>query len=59
MKTLLLINASIAIAFGIFYELVKLCLALGLSPWVSAVTYVALYAWWWHRHCSSAGREGL
>ena len=59
LKTLLIINASIAIAFGIFYELVNLCVAVGMSPWVSAVAYVALYAWWWRRHCASAGREGV
>jgi len=47
LSTLLLINGSIALAFGIFYALVKLCLYFSVSPYWAGVVYVAAYVAWW------------
>lgn len=54
LKTIILINALIALAFAVFYELVQLCLSAGVSPWWAAVAYVVLYAKWWVNQCRSA-----
>ena len=43
LATVILVNACIAVAFGFFYELVRLCLQLGVSPWWSAAVIVAGY----------------
>lgn len=54
LKTILLVNGLVAVAFALFYELVKLCEQLGISPWFTAVLYVALYACWWVWECRRA-----
>jgi hypothetical protein len=54
LKVMFLVNASVAVALGLFYQLVKLCLQLDVSPWFAALTYVVLYAWWWVRECRRA-----
>lgn len=33
LKTIILINGSLAVTFGIFYELVMICLYLHINPW--------------------------
>jgi hypothetical protein len=55
LKTIFLVNASIAAAFGLFIELLKLCSALDVSPWLTPAAYVALFVWWWLSLC----RPGL
>jgi hypothetical protein len=54
MKTIFLVNAAIALAFGIFIELVRLCDQIGVSPWWIAVAYIVLFAWWFVRECQHA-----
>lgn len=58
LKVILLVNASIAVAFGFFYELVKLCNQVGISPWWVAVLYVVGFVAWWRKHTREAGPEG-
>ena len=54
LKILMLVNASIALGFALFVQLVKLCAVIGVSPWWVAVAYVALYVWWWVGQCRRA-----
>jgi hypothetical protein len=56
LKTLLLVNAFLAVGFGIFIELMKLCLALGFSPWWVAVLFVTVPASWLWRNCHAPVR---
>jgi hypothetical protein len=44
LKTILIIIATLAIGYAIFYELVQLCLAIGISAWWAAGGFVGLYA---------------
>jgi hypothetical protein len=54
LKVILLVNASIAVAFGVFYEMVKLCNQIGISPWWIAALYVVSFAAWWWKQCWEA-----
>jgi hypothetical protein len=54
LKTILFVNATLAVAFGIFYELIQLCLALDISTWWAAGSYVALFSIWCVRQCRNA-----
>ncbi len=43
LKHLLLVNAPIAVAFLLFEQLVRLCLACDVSPWCAAVVFVGAF----------------
>jgi hypothetical protein len=56
-KTIALVNATIAMGFAVFYELLKLCLTLHVSPWFAAVALVGAYMrwlWWLWKRCREA-----
>jgi len=56
LKVAFLIFAAIVAAFGIFYELVMLSLALDISAWWAGALYLALYAWWLRKAWKGAMR---
>ena len=45
-KIILFVNASLAVSFGIFYEIVKACNDVGISPWIGSAVYVAVFFRW-------------
>jgi hypothetical protein len=47
----LLVNVSLALAFAVFYGLVKLCIASGISPWWSGVIVLGVYLTWIWKSC--------
>jgi hypothetical protein len=49
LKTVLLINAFLAVGLGIFYELLQLCQQWDVSPWLSAALYVIGHGLWFRR----------
>ncbi len=54
LKTLLLINGTIAVGFAVFYQLVMLCLAVDVSAWWAALLFVGAFVYWWRRQCRGA-----
>lgn len=47
----ILVNAWLLLAFAAFYGLVKLCLAIGISPWWSGAVVLSVYFAWLWRFC--------
>lgn len=54
LKTIFLVNATLALGYAIFYELVQLCLALDISAWWAAAGFVAMYALFLRKHWKGA-----
>jgi hypothetical protein len=56
---LILVNGSLAATFAIFYQLVMICLQLGISPWIAAaVTFGGCGFIFWRMHRSAVRRWG-
>ena len=53
-KVLFLITGCLIVGFCALYELVELCLDIGISPWLGVTVMAALYALFLYRECREA-----
>jgi len=59
LKALLLVNGPLAVTFGIFYQLAKLCVQLDISPWLAlVVTMLACVLVFWGMQREAVRRWG-